>query len=68
MAAEARVAGDALESKAVKPVALEGQTTLPEVSQGMVGPAVRPWSPPVVPRAMAEEDNVEEIKRAEPQP
>ena len=34
----------------------------------MVGAIVRPWSPPVVPRAMAEEDEVEEIKRAEPLP
>ena len=34
----------------------------------MVGPAVRPQSPPVVPRATTEEDEVEEIKRAEPRP
>ena len=34
----------------------------------MVGPAVRPQSPPVVPRATTEEDEVEEIERAEPRP
>ena len=41
---------------------------LTEASQGMVGAAVRPRSPPVVPRAMVEEDEVEEIERAEPRP
>ena len=66
LGAEARVADDAPESGAVKLVAPEGQTALLEASQGMVGPAVRPWSPQVVPRAMAEEDEVEEIERAEP--
>ena len=66
--AEAGVVGDAPESGAVKPVVPEGQTSLPEASQGMVGAAVRPRSPPVVPRATAEEDEVEEIERAEPRP
>ena len=65
---EAGVAGDAPESRAVKPMAPEGQTALPEVSQGMVGATIQPWSPPVVPRATAEEDEVEEIERTEPQP
>ena len=46
LGAEARVAGDASESRAVKLVAPKGQTSLPEGSQGMVGAAVRPWSPP----------------------
>ena len=66
--AEARVASDALESGVMEPVVPEGQTALPEVSQSMVGAAVRPRSPPVVPRATAEENEVEEIERAEPQP
>ena len=34
----------------------------------MVRAAVWPWSPSVVPRAMVEEDEVEEIERAEPRP
>ena len=38
------------------------------MTPGMVGAAVQPQSPPVVPRAMVEEDKVEEIERAEPQP
>ena len=66
--AEAGVAGDALESRAAKPVVAEEQTAPPEASPGMVGPTVRPRSPPVVPLAMAEEDEVEEIKRAESRP
>ena len=65
---EAGVAGDAPESGAVKLVAPEEQTAPPKVSQGMVGPIVRPRSPLVVPRATAEEDELEEIERAEPRP
>ena len=65
--AEVGVAGDTPESRAAKPVAAEEQTAPPEASPGMVGPAVRPWSPPMVPRATTEEDEVEEIERAEPQ-
>ena len=34
----------------------------------MVRAAVQPWSPPVVPRAMTKEDEVEEIEHAEPRP
>ena len=34
----------------------------------MVGPAVRPRSPLMVPRATAEEDKVEEIESAKPRP
>ena len=65
--AEARVAGDAPESGSTEPVAPEEPTVPPKASQGMVGPAVRPQSPPVVPPATAEEeDMVEEIVRAEP--
>ena len=40
----------------------------PEASKGMVGHTVRPWSPLVVPRVVVEEDEVEEIERAEPPP
>ena len=44
------------------------QTALPEVSKGMVGPAIWPLSPQVVPPAAAEEDEVEEIEREESRP
>ena len=44
------------------------QTALPEASEGMVGPAIRPPSPQVVPSAVAEEDEGEEIEHEEPQP
>jgi len=66
--AEARVASNALESRAMKPVVPEGQTMPPKASQGMVRVVVWPWSPLVVPRATVEEDEVEEIERAEPRP
>ncbi|XP_066360930.1 uncharacterized protein [Miscanthus floridulus] len=46
----------------------EEQIVPPVAMPGMVGAAVRPQSPPVVPRATVEEDEVEEIERAEPQP
>ena len=46
---------------------VEEQMLPPEALLGMVGPAVRPQSPPTVPQATAEEDEVEEIERAEPQ-
>ena len=39
-----------------------------DLSKGMVGHAVRPWSPPVVPLAVVEEDEVEVIERKESQP
>ena len=44
------------------------QTALPEALEGMVGPAIRPLSPQVVPLAVVEEDEVEEIERDEPRP
>ena len=51
-----------------EPEVREELTAQPEAAQGMVGPAVRPKSPPVVPpAAMEEEDVVEEIIRAEHQ-
>jgi len=61
-------AGDASampESRAAKPVVLEEQLVPPKASQSMVGLAVRPWSPLVVPLAVVEEDEVEEIEREE---
>ena len=42
------------------------QTALPDASESMVGPTIRPPSPWVVPPAIAEEDEVEEIEREEP--
>ena len=65
LGAEAGVADTALEARAKKPVVPEEQMALPKASKGMVGPAVWLWSPPVVPPAAAEEDEVEEIKREE---
>ena len=65
--AEARVADATLETRAEKPVVPEGQTALPEASEGMVRHVVRPLSPLVVPPA-AEEDEVEEIERKEASP
>ena len=44
------------------------QTLLPEALESMVGPAIRPLSPQVVPLAVAEEDEVEEIEHEEPRP
>ena len=48
------------------PSTTEEQTSSPTGVPGVVEAAVRPQSPPMVPQAMAEEDNVEEIKCAEP--
>ena len=67
LGAEARAAGDAPESGSMERIAPEELTVPTEASQGMVGPAVWPHSPPVVPSATAEEeDMVEEIVHAEP--
>ena len=43
------------------------QTVLPEALAGMVGPAIQTLSPWVVPPAIVEEDEVEEVGREEPQ-
>ena len=40
--------------------------TAPEASEVMVGPAIRPPSPQVLPPTSAEDDEVEEIEREEP--
>ena len=65
---EAGVVNDASESGVAKPVAPKEQTAPLEASQGMVRLTILPRSPPVVPRAMAEEDEVEEIEHAKPRP
>ena len=44
-------------------MAPEEQIVLPKASEGVVGHAVRPLSPLVVPSAAEEEDEVEEIER-----
>ena len=56
------------ESRAENLAGPKEQTTLPDASEGMVGPAIRPPSPQVVPPAATEEDEVEEIVRDEPRP
>ena len=66
--AEAGVADAAPEAKAEKPIVLEEQTVLPEVSKGVVGHAIQTRIPPVVPPAVVEEDEVEEIEHEESQP
>jgi len=63
--ADAGVVDTASESRAENPVVAEEPTVLPEASEGMVGHAVRPCSPMVVPPATEEEDKVEEIEREE---
>ena len=65
--AEAGVSHATLESKAEELVVLGEQTVLPEVSENMVEPTIRPPSPTVVPLAV-EEDEVEEIEREESRP
>ena len=65
---ETRAAGIALECGSTEPKAREELTAPPEAAQGMVGPTVRPKSPPVVsPATVEEEDVVEEIIHAEPE-
>ena len=59
---------DALEVKDATPSTAEEQTSSPAGMPGVVGAAVRPQSPLVVPQATAEEDEVVEIERATPKP
>ena len=60
--------GIAPEYGSTEPEACEELMGPTKAAQGMVGPIVRPKSPPVVPpAAVEEEDMVEEIIRAEPQ-
>ena len=60
---EAGVANAMPESGAEKSVEPEEQAACPKTSEGVVGHAVRPPSPLVVPPATKEEDEVEEIER-----
>ncbi|XP_066320325.1 uncharacterized protein [Miscanthus floridulus] len=46
----------------------EERTSSPAEVPGVVRAAVQPWSPPKVPQAMVEEDEVMEIERAAPEP
>ena len=66
--AEAGVADAPPESGAKKPTVPEEQMVLPKVSEGVVGHAMRPSSPLVVPPAVEEEDVVEEIEHEESRP
>ena len=63
---EATVTGIAPESRAENLAMPKDQAAPPEASEGMVGPTIRPPSPQVVPPAVAEDDEVEEIEREEP--
>ena len=65
--AKAGVADAAPESGVEKPAVLE-QTVLPKAPKGVVKHTVWPRSPPVVPLATTEEDEVEEIEREESRP
>ena len=65
--AEVGVADAVSESRVEKSVVPEEQTALPKASDGMVGHAVWPPNPLVVPPAM-EEDKVEEIEHEEARP
>ena len=62
---EARVSDAMLETRADKLVVPEEQTTLHEASEGVVGHTMQTLSPLVVPPAVEEEDEVEEIKHEE---
>ena len=59
---EAAAAVDAPEAREATPTMTEEQIVPPVAMPGMVRAAVRPQSPPVVPRATVEEDEVEEIE------
>jgi len=67
-AVEAVVTSITPESRAENLVVPKEQTALPESLEGIVGPAIRPPSPQVVPLATIEDDEVEEIEHKEPQP
>ena len=66
--AETAAVVDAPKAKDATPSTAEEQPSPPAAMPGAVGAAVRPQSPPVVPRATAEEDEVVEIERATPKP
>ena len=66
--AETAAVVDAPKAKDATPSMAEEQTSSPRGMPGVVGAAVRPQSPPVVPQATAEEDEVVEIEHAAPKP
>ena len=66
--AETTAVVDALEAKDATPSMAEEQPSPPAAMPGVVGAAVRPQSPLVVPQATAEVDEVVEIERAAPKP
>ena len=69
MASESAIAPSTMvETGAEKLSESNEQTTVPDSLEGMVRNAIRPPSPKVVPLAVMEEDEVEEIVRDEPQP
>ena len=65
--AKARIASETPESRSTEPMAPSELKAPAEVSRGVVRPFVRPQSPPTVSAVAEEEDEVEEIVRAEPQ-
>ena len=65
--AETVVASEVVESRSARPGVTEELTVPSEESHVMLGPTVRPRSPPTVsPTTAKEEDEVEEIIRDEP--
>ena len=65
---ETAAAVDAPEVTDATPSTAEEQTSSPVGAPGVVEAAVRPRSPPKVPQATMEEDEVVEIERAAPEP
>ena len=59
---------DAPEAEDATPSVAEEQLSPLAAMPGMVGAAVRPQSPPVVPQSTVEEDEVVEIEHAAPKP
>ena len=68
MEAETAAVVDAPEAIDATPSTAVEQTSSPTGMLGVVGAAVRPRSPPMVPQATAEEDEVVEIEHAAPEP
>ena len=66
--AETTAVVDAPEAKDAAPSTAEEQPSPPTAMPGVVGAAVQPRSPPVVPQATTEEDEVVEIECAAPKP
>ncbi|XP_066373135.1 uncharacterized protein [Miscanthus floridulus] len=68
LVAETATVVDAPEAMDATPPTTEEQMSSPAGMLGVVGAAGRPRSPPVVPQATAEEDEVVEIEHAAPKP